>query len=55
MVVSQKVADRVQVEGIIKAVFRKIFIERKDRGSEYFEGDIDKMIEVLKLITTRST
>lgn len=41
------VADCVEKETILLRLFRKEFLARKDYGSEYFEGDVQRMIDLI--------
>ncbi len=47
---SCSVNNIIKIEGLIKDFFKTSFIKRDDIGLEYFEGDPDKMIELIKEI-----
>jgi len=44
------VNDPLESENQIKNLFAKRFVQRTDYGSEYFEGDLSTMIQMLKVI-----
>ena len=48
MVFVANVNNRHESENLIKAGFSKEFVQRRDYGTEYFEGDIFEMVLLLK-------
>jgi c-di-GMP-related signal transduction protein len=45
-----KVNNRHESENIIKIHFKKEFAQRKDYGTEYFQGDVFEMVILIKTI-----
>ena len=48
MIFVANVTNRHESENLIKAGFSKEFIQRRDYGTEYFEGDIFEMVLLIK-------
>ena len=46
-IIVMKCNNSKKIENIIKKKYRYEFNQRKDIGNEYFEGDVNKMIEIL--------